>query len=249
METHTPQTLTCGAILVAGGSGRRMGGPMPKQFRLLGGLPLLGRSINVFAEALPGSPLVVVLPEEQIPFWNNFSQRFPIAKHRVTAGGAERFHSVRAGLKALLETGLDPAFVAVHDGVRPLVTKALILRTLACAEVHGAAVPALPMTDSCRRIEGGGSVAVDRTELRRVQTPQIFGAELLRRAYEQPFDPRFTDDASLVEALGEPVVLCDGASDNLKITTSDDLLLAEALWQLRAGQERDTAAETAVNEP
>lgn len=233
METLNPSTVTCGAILVAGGSGRRMGGALPKQFRLVDGLPVLGHTINAFAAALPGSPLVVVLPEAQLPFWNNFCARFPIAKHRTAAGGAERFHSVQAGLKALLETGLDPAFVAVHDGVRPLVSTELILRTLACAELHGAAIPAVPLTDSCRRIGGSGSVAVDRTPLRRVQTPQIFGTDLLRRAYAQPYEPRFTDDASLVEALGHPVTLCEGDPNNLKITTPDDLLLAEALLMLR----------------
>lgn len=233
MET----TLNCGAIIVAGGSGRRMGSSIPKQFLLLNGLPVLARTINRFAETLPGSPVVVVLPASQIDFWRDYSARFPVARHRIAAGGEERFHSVQAGLQALAEAGEGTEFVAVHDGVRPLVSPELILRTLEAARAHGAAVPAVEAADSYRRITEGGSEIVDRRTLRRVQTPQIFRIDWLREGYRHPYDPAFTDDASVVERAGHPVFLCEGEHTNLKITTRYDLTAASALLDAREESE------------
>ncbi len=200
---------------------------LPKQFLLLGALPVVARTINTFAEALPAADIVVVLPETHIPLWKNLAARFDIAPHRTVAGGRERFFSVKCGIEAL---GSDVEYIAVHDGVRALVTKRLIIRTLLDAERSGASIPVVEVADSFRRLDAEGSHIVPRAELRAVQTPQIFSAELLRRAYEQPYDASFTDDASVVEALGGQISLVEGELSNLKLTTPNDLAWAE--WYL-----------------
>lgn len=216
-----------GIIIVAGGRGRRMGGALPKQFALLGGRPVLARTIDRMAEALPGARIVVVLPAAYTAFWQNLAARFDVAAHTVAEGGEERFHSVRNGLKAL---GGGCGLIAVHDAVRPLASVAMIRRTVEAAACTGAAVPVVAAVDSLREVDAeGGSHIVDRTRLRIVQTPQVFDAERLRKAYEAPYDPSFTDDASVVERAGQPVALTEGERENLKITTPGDLTIAEAL--------------------
>lgn len=217
-----------GVIIVAGGSGKRMQSALPKQFMMLGGLPVVAHTINTFSEALPGAEIVVVLPEEHIPLWRNLAARFDIAVHRCIAGGKERFHSVKNGLDALSE---EVEYVAVHDGVRALATKKMILRVQLAAEERGAAIPVTEVVDSYRRVDGSESYIVPRTELRIVQTPQTFSAELLRRAYEQPFSDKFTDDASVVEALGAKITLVEGERRNIKLTTPEDMLIAERLLE------------------
>lgn len=211
---------------MAGGSGKRMQSALPKQFMMLGGLPVVAHTINTFSEALPGAEIVVVLPEEHIPLWRNLAARFDIAVHRCIAGGKERFHSVKNGLDALSE---EVEYVAVHDGVRALATKKMILRVQLAAEERGAAIPVTEVVDSYRRVDGSESYIVPRSELRIVQTPQTFSAELLRRAYEQPFSDKFTDDASVVEALGAKITLVEGERRNIKLTTPEDMLIAERL--------------------
>ena len=178
-----------GVIIVAGGSGSRAGGARPKQFRFLDGMPVLARTINTFAAALPGAEIVAVLPEQHIGFWKNLSARFDVAEHKIAAGGAERFHSVRNGLAALTS---DPGLIAVQDGVRPLGSVAMIRRVAEAAAKHGAAIPVVEPVDSFRETDGEADAAgraashiVDRRLLRIVQTPQIFRAEVLRRAYER----------------------------------------------------------------
>ena len=213
-----------GVIIVAGGSGSRMQSSQPKQFMILAGEPVVARTINTFAEALPSADIVVVLPEAHIPLWRNLEARFDVAPHRCVAGGSERFYSVKCGIDAL---GEDVEYIAVHDGVRALVTKRLIIRTLLDAEKSGATIPVVEVADSFRRVEGDSSYIVPRSELRAVQTPQIFAAELLRKAYEQPFDRSFTDDASVVEAMGHKISLVEGERSNLKLTTPEDLEWAE----------------------
>lgn len=146
-ETDMEQQGT-GVIIVAGGSGSRLGGPLPKQFRMLGSLPVLGHAINAFARTLHSTQIVVVLPEGQIDFWKNLAARFDIAKHTCTAGGLQRFHSVRNGLSALPRT---VALIAVHDGVRPLVSSDLILKAVECAAAHGTAIPVVEAVDSLRQ--------------------------------------------------------------------------------------------------
>ncbi|MBR2436653.1 MAG: 2-C-methyl-D-erythritol 4-phosphate cytidylyltransferase [Alistipes sp.] len=217
-----------GVIIVAGGSGKRMQSALPKQFMMLGGLPVVAHTINTFSEALPGAEIVVVLPEEHIPLWRNLAARFDIAVHRCIAGGKERFHSVKNGLDALSE---EVEYVAVHDGVRALATKKMILRVQLAAEERGAAIPVTEVVDSYRRVDGSESYIVPRTELRIVQTPQTFSAALLRRAYEQPFSDKFTDDASVVEALGAKITLVEGERRNIKLTTPEDMAIAERLLE------------------
>lgn len=217
-----------GVIIVAGGSGKRMQSALPKQFMMLGGLPVVAHTINTFSEALPGAEIVVVLPEEHIPLWRNLAARFDIAVHRCIGGGKERFHSVKNGLDALSE---EVEYVAVHDGVRALATKKMILRVQLAAEETGAAIPVTEVVDSYRRVDGSESYIVPRSELRIVQTPQTFSAELLRRAYEQPFSDKFTDDASVVEALGAKITLVEGERRNIKLTTPEDMLIAERLLE------------------
>jgi 2-C-methyl-D-erythritol 4-phosphate cytidylyltransferase len=231
------EKISCGIVIVAGGSGKRMGSNLPKQFLFLNGQPLLCQTINRLAEALPGAPIVVVLPEEQIPYWQNLSARFEVARHTLTAGGAERFHSVKAGIEALLALGEGVELIAIHDGVRPLVSVEMIHRCVECAALHRTAIPVVEAIDSCRRLTEEGSEIVDRSTLRMVQTPQLFEMELLRRAYRQEYSPLFTDDASVVEHYGEQVTLCVGDRRNLKITTREDLALAEALFKLEDGRE------------
>jgi 2-C-methyl-D-erythritol 4-phosphate cytidylyltransferase len=201
---------------------------LPKQFMMLGSLPVVAHTINTFSEALPGAEIVVVLPEEHIPLWRNLAARFDVAVHRCIAGGKERFHSVKNGLDALSS---EVEFVAVHDGVRALATKKMILRVQLAAEEMGAAIPVTEVVDSYRRVDGTESYIVPRSELRIVQTPQTFSASLLRRAYEQPFSENFTDDASVVEALGAKITLVDGERRNIKLTTPEDMAIAERLLE------------------
>ena len=200
---------------------------LPKQFLILGGMPVVARTINTFAEAMPGAEIVVVLPQNDIEMWRNLAARFDVAVHRCVAGGQERFHSVKCGLEALSP---EVEYVAVHDGVRALVSKKLIIRTMLDAEQHDATIPVTEVADSYRRVVGSESEIVPRSELRIVQTPQIFKASLLRRAYEQPFSTSFTDDASVVEQLGQRISLVEGERTNIKLTTPDDLSWAE--WWL-----------------
>ena len=215
-----------GIIIVAGGSGKRMGSALPKQFSLIGGQPILARTINAFRKALPTSRIVVVLPAEYIDFWKNFSARFEVAKHSVIEGGEERFHSVRNGIEALSDA-VD--LIAVQDGVRPFASKEMIMRVVDCALKNGTAIPVVNAVDSYRRVEGEESHIIDRTPLRIVQTPQIFAAPILRAAYDTPFRKEFTDDASVVEYSGEKIMLCEGEYTNIKITTPADLVIAEAI--------------------
>ena len=215
-----------GVVIVAGGSGKRMGASLPKQFMLLGGIPVVARTINTFSEALPNADIVVVLPEEHIALWRNLASRFDVAPHRCVAGGKERFHSVKCGIEVL---GSEVEYIAVHDGVRALASKRLVIRAALAVEEHKAVIPVVDVVDSYRRVVGDDSEIVPRSELRIVQTPQMFLAELLRRAYEQPFDASFTDDASVVEALGEKIALVEGERTNIKLTTPEDMAYAEWL--------------------
>lgn len=217
-----------GVIIVAGGSGKRMQSAIPKQFMLLGGMPVVARTINTFSEALPGAEIVVVLPEEHLAMWKNLVARFDVAVHKCVAGGKERFHSVKAGIDALSD---NVTSIAVHDGVRALISKKLIIRATLAVEDNEAVIPVINVVDSYRRVTTDGSEIVPRSELRIVQTPQIFKSETLRRAYEQEFDASFTDDASVVEATGVSITLVEGEDSNIKLTTPEDMEWAE--WFLQ----------------
>lgn len=218
-----------GVVIVAGGSGSRMQSALPKQFLMLGGMPVVARTINTFSEALPGAEIIVVLPEEHIALWENLRARFDVAHHRIVAGGKERFHSVLNGINALSE---EVEYIAVHDGVRAMASKKLIIRAMLAAEEHEAAIPVVDVVDSYRRVEGAESYIVPRSELRIVQTPQVFKAQLLRDAYNVAFSPAFTDDASVVEAAGGHITLIEGERTNIKLTTPEDMTYAE--WLLTA---------------
>ena len=202
---------------------------IPKQFLMLGGEPIVARTINTFSEALPGAEIVVVLPETHIPLWENLRARFDVAPHRIVAGGEERFHSVLNGINAL---SAEVEYIAVHDGVRALATKRLIIRAMLAAEQHDAVIPVIDVVDSYRRVEGDNSYIVPRSDLRIVQTPQVFKAQLLRDAYNVEFSPLFTVDASVVEASGGHITLIEGERTNIKITTSEDIALAESFLSL-----------------
>ena len=217
---------TTGVIIVAGGTGTRMGTQLPKQFLILGEEPILARTINTIHEALPAAEIVVVMAEQYVELWRNLAARFEVARHKVTVGGKERFHSVKNGISALSE---DVCTIAVHDAVRPLATKKMIIRLMLEAEKHSAVIPVVAPVDSYRIIQGDSSRIINRAELRMVQTPQIFSAEALRKAYEQEFSELFTDDASVMEAAGHTIHLCEGEQQNIKITRPEDIIIAEAI--------------------
>ncbi|MBX0292585.1 2-C-methyl-D-erythritol 4-phosphate cytidylyltransferase [Hymenobacter sp. HSC-4F20] len=222
------------AILVAGGNGTRMGADRPKQFLPLAGQPVLLHTLRRFAEpALGVQQCVLVLPPDQFETWQQLCVEYTVTlPHTVVAGGATRWASVRNGLASLAEqtTGV----VAVHDGVRPLTPLSVLEATYQAAHNHGAAVAAVVPKDSVRGLNQQGSYALNRARLRLVQTPQCFEIGLLRRAYQLPELSTFTDDASVVEDL-HPIHLVEGDYTNLKITTPEDLLLAEAILARAAG--------------
>ena len=203
-----------------------MGGALPKQFMMLDNEPILARSINRMHEALPAAEIVVVLPEEHVELWKNIAARFDVARHKIALGGKERFHSVKNGLAALSD---EVCIVGIHDAVRPLASKKLVIKLFLEAENNIAVIPVVAPIDSYRIVEGDDSRIIDRSALRMVQTPQVFQAEALRKAYEQPFSATFTDDASVMEAAGHKVTLVEGERENIKITTPSDMLIAEAI--------------------
>lgn len=215
------------AIIVAGGKGRRMGMEVPKQFILVNQLPILGHTLKAFRSFSSDLELIVVMAPDWMDYWLNCCDQFDMPAHQLVAGGQERFHSVLEGLKAVPPGSL----VAIHDAVRPLVSHATIDRCFTKAEEQGAAVPVVPLKESIRKITDYGSEAVDRSRYLIVQTPQCFQFDELISAYDDGFQDYFTDDASVFEAKGKKVVMVDGNDENIKITTPDDLLLAELLLQ------------------
>ena len=220
------------AIIVAGGSGSRMQHEMPKQFIEVAGKPILMHTIERFYQYNPDLRLVVVLPQQQLHTWRDLCRKHSFRLfHMAVAGGATRFGSVKNGLDTVQGEGV----VAVHDGVRPFVETATIKAAFEAAAAHGSAVVAVSPKDSIRLLTPEGSQAVPRASYKLVQTPQCFRASILRRAYEQAEQEHFTDDASVVEQLGEKVVLVEGNYRNIKITTPEDLILAEAFARAESG--------------
>lgn len=216
------------ALVVAGGKGLRMGTELPKQFLPVGGKPVLMRTLETFYAYDPAMQIILVLPHSQQDYWKGLcaEYRFSIP-HLLADGGETRFHSVKNGLALVSGSGL----VGVHDGVRPFVSREVIARCYERAAEAKAVVPVIDVVETVRRLEGEGSSTVNREEYKLVQTPQVFDAELLKRAYGQPYSPSFTDDASVVEAMGIPVVLTAGNRENIKITTPFDLQVAKALTE------------------
>ena len=213
-------------LIVAGGSGKRMERGLPKQFIEVYGLPILMHTMNQFFTFDPSMPLTLILPEKQQHYWQILCVKHNFTlPHQICPGGPERFFSVKNGLDTLPDKGL----VAVHDGVRPLVSNETIKRCFQKAKKTGAAIPVMPLSESLRQTTPDSSIAVDRNNYVSVQTPQVFSLELLKEAYQQEFDAHFTDDASVVEKLNHPIHLVEGNPENIKITRPMDLLIAEAL--------------------
>ena len=227
MQTDNCSQLPKYVIIVAGGQGLRMGGEIPKQFRPISGHPVLMHTLEAFYRYDPEIEIILVLPEEHQNYWNDLCLQYRFTlKHRVITGGPTRFHSVKNGLDTLPDNGL----VAVHDGVRPLVSEEVIDNAFEEAKRSGAVIPVIEVTDSLRELTSDGkNKSVPRSLYRSVQTPQVFKTALLKEAYSQPFCDYFTDDASVVEATGKEVKLIKGNTENIKITTPKDLLLAEML--------------------
>lgn len=214
------------AIIVAGGKGERMNADIPKQFLEIQGKPILMHTLEVFIRFDAGMKLILVLPEVQINFWKELCEKhnFRLA-HQIVIGGKTRFDSVKNGLEAVKL----PATIAVHDGVRPLVNIETITRCFEAAGKYDTAIPVVDLVDSIRQLTENESKSVDRNAYKLVQTPQVFDAELLKRAYKQDFSALFTDDASVVEALGIKIQLVEGNRENIKITTEFDLKIAESI--------------------
>lgn len=213
------------AIIVAGGKGLRMGGSLPKQFLLLDRKPILYYSVRAFTTLYPDIHIILVHAPGDEPLIGEVTRYFPGQPFKLVAGGAARFESVKNGLGAVGEDSL----VFIHDGVRPLVTADLILRCERVALEKGNAIPATELKETIRSIRGQTSVSEDRTRFRAMQTPQTFLSEVILKAFDQPYDPAFTDEASVVEKAGVPVQLVEGDYRNLKITRPEDLALAEIL--------------------
>lgn len=208
-----------------------MGTALPKQFLELCGKPVLYWSIKAFLDALPQVEIVLVLPAAQLSLAQIVLQAFPERiDMSIVAGGATRFHSVANGLKA----ASSDSIVMVHDGARPLISTELIRRCYKQTEEAGSAVPVIPVADSIRQVDAKGSKSINRESLRIVQTPQAFQAALLLEAFQRPYETSFTDEATVVEAMGQSVRLVEGERSNLKITVPEDLLIAEALLKERA---------------
>lgn len=207
---------------------------IPKQFLKLNGKPVLLHSIEAFARFDPAIAVILVLPADQFGQWESIVETYPIpCTVTIAQGGETRFESVRNGLRSLPK---DITVVAIHDAVRPLVAQETITRAYKSAAHYGSGVPAVPINDSIRQIESTRSVAVDRSKFCLIQTPQCFELNLLLKAYEQDYRYTFTDDASVVETLGEQIRLVDGNSDNFKLTMPTDLIIAETLLRNRDNQ-------------
>jgi 2-C-methyl-D-erythritol 4-phosphate cytidylyltransferase len=209
-------------VIVGGGAGKRMNSDIPKQFLLLKGKPMLMQTISRFLLYDPDIRLILVLPENYFPLWQDLCDQYQFHhKIQLVAGGKERFYSVKNALEYV--SGL----IAVHDAVRPLVSEMAIGKAFSLAAEKGNAVPVIPANESLRIQHEEGNQPLDRSKVLVVQTPQVFRYELLKEAYKQKFKPEFTDDATVVESLGHKIFTTDGNPENIKITTPMDMKLAE----------------------
>jgi 2-C-methyl-D-erythritol 4-phosphate cytidylyltransferase len=214
-------------IFVAGGTGTRMGSPLPKQFLTLNNTPILIHTLRNFFAFNRNFEMIVVMHHDYISFWKDLCLQFEdVPEHTVVAGGEERFHSVKNGIEAV---SADIQHIAIHDAVRPLVSHETLTRCFNTLNEHNAVVPAIPINDSIREVHGVLNKSVDRSLYKRIQTPQCFESSMLKEAYSKPFSPLFTDDASVVEANGHSVFLVEGNLENIKITSPIDLIVGESL--------------------
>ncbi|MBX3257002.1 MAG: 2-C-methyl-D-erythritol 4-phosphate cytidylyltransferase [Chitinophagaceae bacterium] len=216
------------AVIVAGGSGTRMGSRVPKQFLLLNGQPVLLHTVEAFLSAYPDMEVILVLPPAYIEEGTEIvRQSSDPGRVLVTAGGETRFHSVKKGLSLTTH----PSIIFVHDGVRCLVTQKLIRSCYDQAVEKGSAIPCIAVPDSIRIINDEGHKPIDREKLRAIQTPQTFQSEILLKSFELPYNESFTDEATVAEAAGYEVFLATGEKENIKITVPSDLIIAEQLLQ------------------
>ena len=214
------------ALIVAGGSGNRMNSGIPKQFMLLKGSPVLLHTLDVFHRYDQGMRIILVLPEDQISVWEKICVKHQVSiRHEIKTGGETRFHSVKKNLTEVP----DHCLVAIHDGVRPLVSLETISRCFQSAREFGNAVPCIEIPETLRKINKNESEQVDRNAFRLIQTPQVFLGSMLKHAYRQEYQAHFTDDAGVVESMGNRIHLVDGNPENIKITYPRDMLMALAL--------------------
>ncbi|MFN3839314.1 MAG: 2-C-methyl-D-erythritol 4-phosphate cytidylyltransferase [Cyclobacteriaceae bacterium] len=218
------------ALIVAGGKGTRIKSKVPKQFLDVGGIPVLMRTINAFFEYSPTITVVVVIPEDDFSIWNELCDLHQYTKPvTLQPGGETRFQSVKKGLEKIEGDGL----VAIHDGVRPLVSANIIAASFRLAAVHGSAVASVRLKESIRMTDQDTTRAMDRSKFRLIQTPQTFRVSLIKQAYQLKEDVALTDDASVAERAGHTISLFEGSYENIKITTAEDLVIAEALVAAR----------------
>jgi 2-C-methyl-D-erythritol 4-phosphate cytidylyltransferase len=218
------------ALIVAGGKGTRINSVVPKQFLELNGVPIIIRTLNAFVRYSRDISIILVLPADDIETWNALSKKHnfnvPIT---LQLGGDTRFQSVKRGLEKILGNGL----VAIHDGVRPLISEDIIGASFRLAAVHRSAVAAVRLKESIRMTDMDNTKAMDRSRFRLIQTPQTFDVALIKKAYETKEDPSLTDDASVAERAGHVISLFEGSYENIKITTREDLIVAAALLSAR----------------
>lgn len=218
------------AVIVAGGSGKRMGAGIPKQFLELGGRPLLMNTIERFKSFDTSIEIITVLPENQIRHWLELQSKYEFTiSQTMVKGGNSRFHSVRNGLE-FVDT---PSLVAIHDGVRPFVSIETIKRCFDTASRLGNAIPVIPPSDTLRLMADDASTPLNRLHVRLVQTPQVFNTELIKNAYRQEYSPEFTDDATVLEKTGVRINLVEGNRENIKITNPEDMLISNAFLNKR----------------
>jgi len=217
------------AIIVAGGAGTRMGGDLPKQFQLLKGKPLLWHTLKAFTDAYDDVQLILVLPENYADKGQQIAKEFPLHRIKFAMGGETRFQSVKNGLQLVDAHSI----VFVHDAVRCLVTPGLIRLCAESALKNGNAIPSVAATDTIRIELDGGNEAIARNRVRIIQTPQTFFSNILKPAFDQPYDESFTDEATVVEKTGVKIHLVEGETTNIKITRPVDLIVAERILEER----------------
>jgi 2-C-methyl-D-erythritol 4-phosphate cytidylyltransferase len=218
------------ALIVAGGKGTRIKSRLPKQFLELNGKPTLLHTLEAFFRYSKSISIVLVLPEDDFQIWNDLCKKHQFNKPIILQkGGESRFQSVKNGLEKIDGPGL----VAIHDGVRPLVSEDIIGASFRLAAVHQSAVAAVRLKESIRMTDQDNTKAVDRSRFRLIQTPQTFDVDLIKQAYQLKEDASLTDDASVAERSGHRISLFEGSYENIKITTQEDLIVAEALLNSR----------------
>jgi 2-C-methyl-D-erythritol 4-phosphate cytidylyltransferase len=220
-------------IITAGGIGKRMGGSIPKQFLILDEKPILMHTIERIHAFDPSAQLIITLPTDYLKDWDEMCEKYSFQiKHEVVTGGDERFDSIKNALDKAMGD-----WIAVHDGVRPFVSQAVLTELILEVKKHRAVIPVIPVKESLRLVEGENSAAVPRNHYRIVQTPQVFEAKLIKKGYEQPYKHAFTDDASVVETIGARIHLISGNEENMKITNPLDLSIAALIlknWEAKS---------------